>query len=131
MKYLKTDSEKCIGCNTCMSVCSRLYFKEDDPEKSCIRVIAAADGYQLTVCNQCRRCVQECPTLALTVNKQGVVMLNKALCINCLACVAACPTGVMRLYAGGLAPFKCIACGACAKECPADALAVVVEEEKI
>jgi anaerobic carbon-monoxide dehydrogenase iron sulfur subunit len=130
-KYLKTFNEKCIGCNNCMSVCAKLYFKEDNPDKSCIRVAAAgADAYELTVCNQCRRCVQECPTLALTVNKLGVVMLNKALCINCMACAGACPTGVMRAHAGGLTPFKCIACGACARECPSGALAVVNEEEK-
>jgi Fe-S-cluster-containing hydrogenase component 2 len=29
MKYLHTYEEKCNGCNTCMSVCSQLYFKED------------------------------------------------------------------------------------------------------
>ena len=130
MKYLKTFSEKCNGCNICMSVCSKLYFKEDNPEKSAIKVTPAGkNSYALNVCNQCRACVVECPTLALIVNKQGVVMLNKSLCINCLACVAVCPTSTMMTYHGGLAPFKCIACDACAKECPTGALKIEVKED--
>ncbi len=129
MKYLKTITANCNGCNQCMSVCSKLYFKEDNPEKSCIQVGQAADGtYTLSVCDQCRVCVEECPTLAITVSKQGVVMINKTLCINCLACVAACPSATMKTFRGGLVPFKCIACDACAKECPTGALKIEVKE---
>ena len=131
-KKLKTSSEKCIGCEKCMMVCSKLYFKKEEPMLSAIRVQAGAAGndagFTLSVCDQCQRCVQECPVLALTVSKQGVVMLNKSLCINCLACVAACPSGVMRLHRDVLTPFKCIACDACVKECPTDALEIVNEE---
>jgi len=130
MKYLRTFPEKCNGCNICMSVCSKLYFKEDNPEKSAIRVgQSTAGSYTLDACNQCQACVVECPTLALTVNKQGVVMLNKNLCINCLACVAVCPTHTMMTYHGGLVPFKCIACDACVKECPTHALKIEVKEK--
>jgi carbon-monoxide dehydrogenase iron sulfur subunit len=129
MKYLKTIAAECIGCNTCMSVCSKLYFKEDNPQKSAIQVGQAADGaYTLSACNQCQRCVAECPTQAISVNKLGVVMINRALCINCLACVAVCPSGTMRTYHGGLVPFKCIACAACVKECPTGALKIEVKE---
>ena len=130
MKYLRTFPEKCNGCNVCMSVCSRLYFKEDNPEKSAIRMTPAEKAsFVLNVCNQCRACVPECPTLALTISKQGVVMINKTLCINCLACVAVCPTATMMTFHGGLAPFKCIACDACAKECPTGALKIEVKED--
>ena len=130
MKFLKTFTEKCTGCNTCMSVCSKLYFKEDNPEKSAIRVGRAEDGsFTLSVCDQCRVCVAECPTQAISVNKSGVVLINKVLCINCLACVAACPTSTMMTYRAGLVPFKCIACDACAKECPRDALKIKVKEK--
>ena len=129
MKYLKTFAEKCNGCNLCMSVCSQLYFKEDNPEKSAIKVSPSdANSYTLSVCNQCRRCVEECPSQAITINKQGVVMINKALCINCLACVGACPTSTMMTFFGGLVPFKCIACDACARECPSGALKIEVKE---
>ena len=130
MKYLKTIAEECSGCNTCMSVCSKLYFKEDDPGKSAIQVGQTAGGsYTLNACNQCRRCVEECSSQAITVNKQGVVMINKALCIHCLACAGACPTATMMTFRGGLVPFKCIACDACAKECPSGALKIEVKED--
>ncbi len=129
MKYLKLINEKCIGCNTCVSACSNLYFKEDEAEKSCIEVFEEGEGYKLSACNQCGTCVTECPTEALKTNKLGVVMLNKKLCVGCYACVAVCPTNNMRTYDGGMVPFKCIACGVCAKECPADALEIVKEEK--
>lgn len=131
MKYLKTYPEKCIGCNTCMSVCSTLFFKEDNPAKSAIQVLPGDDGgYQLVVCDQrYRKCVEECPTQAVTPNKLGIVLVNKNLCISCFACVAACPIDAMRRMEGGQYPFKCVACGACAKQCPVAALEIVTEED--
>lgn len=129
MKYLKTYDEKCIGCNTCVTACSMLFFKEDDPAKSCIEVIAQGkENFKLSACNQCGSCVDVCPTDALSINKFGVVMMNKKLCSGCYVCVEICPTNNFRTYPEGDMPFKCIACGACARECPADALEIVKEE---
>ena len=129
-KYLKNYDERCIGCDTCMTVCSTLYFKEDSEEKSRIKVEnRGGDEYALLVCDQCQTCVAECPTMALSVTRAGVVILNKSLCIGCYACVAVCPTNVMFTARNEVSPFKCIACGSCAKECPADALEIVTEEE--
>ncbi|MBM4402913.1 MAG: 4Fe-4S binding protein [Candidatus Cloacimonetes bacterium] len=126
-KYLKTHPDRCIGCHACESACSTLYFKEDNAAKSCIRITEAGAGFDMSVCNQCQACVAACPTQALTVNHQGVVMLNKSLCINCLMCVAACPTNSMQHYKDGLYPFKCIACGVCTKSCPVEAIVIVQE----
>lgn len=126
MKVLKTYDEECIGCNTCVTTCSQLFFKEDNPEKSCIEVFPLGnEDFKLSVCNQCGVCVEECPAEALSINKLGVVMLNKKLCSGCMVCVANCPTNNMRVFAQALTPFKCTACGACARECPAEALEVV------
>ncbi len=131
MKYLKVYDEKCIGCNTCVSVCSTLFFKENNAAKSCIRVFPAktdeSGSFTLKVCNQCGSCVDVCPTDALSINKMGVVLLNKKLCTFCYACAAACPTDIMLKHTEGEAPIKCIACGACAKECPAEALEIFQE----
>ncbi|MEF3694720.1 MAG: 4Fe-4S binding protein [Candidatus Cloacimonadota bacterium] len=127
-KLLKTHPDKCIACHLCESVCSRLYFKEDNSAKSCIRIHDDQSPIHMNVCNQCQACVKACPTQALTVNSLGVVMLNKRLCIGCLMCVAACPTNSMMHFDGALSPFKCIACGACAKQCPAEAIKIETEE---
>ncbi len=126
-KYLKTFPDKCIGCHACESICSNLYFKESNTEKSCIKISETASGNAINVCNQCQACVAACPTLALTVNANSVVMLNKALCIGCYMCVAACPTQSMMTYQGGKYPFKCIACGMCAKSCAVEAIKIVQE----
>jgi anaerobic carbon-monoxide dehydrogenase iron sulfur subunit len=129
LKRLMGDGEKCTGCGQCMTACSTLFFKEDDPSRSCIRILDVAEGHHIVVCNQhCRLCVAECSVQALSVNAKGVVVLDRKLCIGCLACVAACPIGAMRFVPGGKNPFKCIACGACATKCPTGAIAVVTEE---
>jgi len=128
VKYLKTYDDKCIGCGLCMTACSTLYFKEDNPELSAIKVIKQSEeDFKLDVCNQCTVCVAECPTQALTINK-GVVYLNKNICIGCYACVAVCPTNTMYTYHLGVEPIKCNSCGVCVKDCPADALEIVTEE---
>ena len=129
MKILKTYDEKCIGCNTCVTACAQLYFKEDSPEKSCIEVFPqGGDNFRLSVCNQCGTCVESCPAEALSISKQGVVMINKKACSACYVCVDACPTNNMRTHPEVTLPFKCISCGVCVRECPAEALEIVKED---
>ena len=128
MKYLKTYDEKCIGCGTCASFCSNLFFKEDNPVKSCIEVFPAegADNFRLRVCSQCGICVEYCPADAISINKQGVVMIGKKQCYGCNVCIDYCPTDNLRTHPEEALPYKCTACGACTKECPAAALEVIV-----
>ncbi len=128
-KVLTTLPENCVACHVCESACSNLYFKVDDSERSCIRITETEQQPEMNVCNQCETCVQTCPTLALSVSPQGVVLVNKALCINCYMCIASCPTGSMFRVQGGLTPFKCIACGVCTKTCPSDAIRVTQQKE--
>ena len=129
VKRLASDTSKCIGCGACMTACSTLFFKVDDPSRACISVTPAEDGSKISVCDQtCRLCVAECPMKALSVSAQGVVLLDRKLCIGCLACVAVCPIGAMKHAPGLTTPFKCIACGACARKCPTGAIAISVEE---
>lgn len=115
---------------TCTSVCSKLYFREENPSKSCIQVNCEPDGgFHLVVCDQeCMACVRECPTLAVTRSKSGAISIDRRKCVGCLACVAACPSGAMRWYPGARVPFKCVACGACARACPKQALEIVSKE---
>lgn len=126
-KYLKNFPEKCIACRVCESTCSQVYFKVNDAEKSCIQISEKAEGNSINVCNQCQACVAVCPTQAIWVTEQGVVMIKKPLCIGCYMCVAACPTQSMRRHKDGLNPFKCVSCGMCAKNCPTEAIKIVTE----
>ena len=130
IKYLATNDKKCVGCLTCTAVCSKLYFREDNPAKSSIQVHDVAGGvYHLVVCDQaCAACVSECPTKAISRAKSGAIVIDRKKCVGCLACVAICPIGAMRWYPGDPVPFKCIACGACARACPKAALEIVTKE---
>jgi len=131
IKYLRLDDAKCVGCMSCTSACSKAYTKEDNPAKSRIQVLGLGSGrFHLVACDQeCRKCVAECPVQAITVNKQGVVMIDKKLCVGCLACVAICPIDAMRYFPAESVPFKCVACGICVKACPKDALEIAEKED--
>ena len=129
MKSLKVKPELCKNCGACELTCSKVQFKEENKEKSAIRVSkkAEGEGCEINVCNQCGECVEVCPTLALYKNKFGVVMIDKEKCVGCFACRGFCPTLSMRIHKDYLEPFKCIACGRCAKECPVEALYISEE----
>ncbi len=133
IRYLHTDDSKCVGCMSCVSVCSKLYFREENPAKSTIQVHELGQGnFHLVACDQsCGACLRECPVQAIRVNAHGVVVIDRKLCVGCLACVAVCPIGAMRWYPGKPTPFKCVSCGACARVCPKAALEVVDRESSM
>jgi ferredoxin len=127
MKYLKTYPEKCTQCHSCEETCAFTFFKEKNFVKSCIKITDEIGSVQIGVCNQCGKCIEMCQPQAISINPQGVVVINKKLCIGCLICVAECPCKVMRYYPEHKTPFKCIACGACVGKCPTGALELVKE----
>ncbi|MHB9022694.1 MAG: NADH-quinone oxidoreductase subunit B family protein [Armatimonadota bacterium] len=43
----------------------------------------------------CQRCVQACPTSAISLLNDGELMLDRGRCIGCSACVQTCPTGTL------------------------------------
>jgi len=139
MKVLIFKPELCDGCRECEKVCSQTWFKEENAEKSAIRISEAAHRasrrfsgevadqpghYQAVVCDQCGECIDVCPTIALVRDKQGIVRIKKPLCVGCLSCVGFCPTEAMCMHADDIVPFKCIACRKCVKVCSTGALAL-------
>ncbi len=125
MKVLKINPHLCSVCGECEKTCSRLYFKDENREKSALRVDICPDNSDVVImktCIQCGECINLCPVGALSRSKTGVVMLKKKDCVGCFACVGFCPHLVMFTHKDLYEPFKCIACGACVKACPADAL---------
>jgi len=127
MKVLEKNSEACIACHACESVCSKTWFKEENPLKSCI-LIGEGTGQngqnKITACTQCGECIQVCPVQALTRDQNGIIRVNKTTCVGCFICVGSCPEYAMMVHKDYIEPFKCIACGLCVKACPADALKI-------
>lgn len=117
-KTLITNSEKCIKCHSCEKACSKAFFKEEDIEKSRIKI---TDG-EINVCNQCGECIKVCSEQALYRNNAGVVVLDSKKCVGCLICVGFCSNLSMRV--SEVKPFKCIACGICVKACNQGALSL-------
>jgi Fe-S-cluster-containing dehydrogenase component len=126
LKKLVADAALCTGCGACEIACSNAYYKEEDREKSAIRVTAAEQGgYTIAVCDQCGVCKDMCSIMALKQAANGVVRLDKKICVGCLICVGECLRDYMRYHDGLPTPFKCIACGICVKQCPSRALSIV------
>ncbi|MGM5484288.1 MAG: RnfABCDGE type electron transport complex subunit B [Nanobdellota archaeon] len=87
-------------------------------------------------------CVDACRFGALSLDKNGLPVVDKEKCVACGECVKACPKGLFELVPGNkkihvLCSSKdkagdvtktcrvgCIACRACEKACPADAIHV-------
>jgi len=122
MKFIQAFHGKCEGVRACERICSKTFFKKEDPALSAIRVETKGGKFAVNVCNQCGACIEVCPVQALYRNKAGTVMLKKDICVGCFMCVGFCPTGSMRRAPGQKEPFKCVACGACVKACPHEAL---------
>ena len=129
MKKLTVSKEyPCKACLSCVRACSEAFYKQFDPDLSCIRITAKPDGEpKVNSCIMCGKCARTCPEGAISQNAKGVYMIDKKKCVACGKCVEVCPMHVMVLAPGAANASKCIACGICAKACPMGILAV---EEK-
>lgn len=123
-KLVVTDKTACKACLACVIACSEAFYKEFDPDKSCIRIEAKGDAVVTKTCIQCGKCARNCEAGAIKQNAKGVYMIDKKLCTGCGKCVEVCPMGVMVKAEDKPTSSKCIACGICAKACPMGILEV-------
>ena len=125
-KLMVKKNEACMACLQCVQACSEAFYKEFDPDLSCIQIVAGKNGAAKPMtCIQCGKCMKVCEHEAITQNpKTGIYMINKKKCVSCGKCVEVCPMKVMVQKADGPAS-KCIACGICVKACPMEILEIV------
>lgn len=122
MKYIEKNTELCTSCGECEKTCSKMWFKEECREKSCIKVDSDGADHKITVCSQCGECIEICPVQAIYRDKTGIVRVKKDICVGCFMCIGYCPEGAMFMHEDYTEPFKCTSCGQCVKTCPSGAL---------
>ncbi len=92
-------------------------------ESSCIKVSSIGGisrGFAVYVCRGCidPPCSRACPEDALSVRKNGGVLLKEDRCNGCGACVKACIFDAIGWNSKKNKPVICIQCGECARNCP-------------
>ncbi|HEX9401472.1 MAG TPA: 4Fe-4S dicluster domain-containing protein [Anaeromyxobacter sp.] len=133
------DTEKCIGCGSCVRACKAEngvpdgYFRTwverylvapdashvDSPNGGLDGFAPVQTAFEPTksffvpkLCNHCKEtpCVQVCPVGASYRTKDGVVLVDGKSCIGCGYCVQACPYGSRFLSPETHTAEKCTWC---------------------
>lgn len=113
------DMTRCVGCKTCQVACKDKNNLDLDVNYRFVRtfetgVFPNPDIYHYAgTCNHCEdpACVKGCPTGAMYVNSDGIVLHNDDDCIGCHYCTWNCPYGVPQIFESGITG-KCDMCQA-------------------
>ena len=137
---LHTDASLCHGCQACALGCS--LWHEGECNLSLSRVLVTKDmeryEFNIQVCQNCESqdCVAVCPSEALVINRQGIVVLVEENCTQCGNCVDACPYQAVFYNETLDKYFKCDMCAGrtegplCVALCPVGALTLVKRTAK-
>ena len=127
-KILKPkEMNKCLGCFTCMNVCSVVNRKNHSLTKSAIKVRTTGgmtSRFIAIVCLGCEEpaCMEVCPSGALEKRAGGGVLLKADKCIGCKRCESACIMRAVNFDEDTKKPIICRHCGMCATYCPHNCL---------
>jgi len=130
------DVDKCLGCFTCMNVCSAVNQKNHSLEKSAIHVRTTggmASRFVVVVCLGCLEpaCMEVCPSNALVLRDGGGVLLVQEKCIGCRSCVDNCIMHAVFFDEETNKPIICRHCGVCTRFCPHACLQMIGAEEAL
>lgn len=130
MRLSVVDTERCVGCQSCMFACARRSGVGGLARTSiAVRSVGGMErGFVVVVCRACEDppCSRVCPTEALKARGGGGVRFKATECIGCGHCRDACVLGAVFWDEEGNKPVICNYCGYCAEFCPHG----VLEKEK-
>ncbi len=128
---ISVDAKKCTGCRNCELVCYFARSKVFNPRKARIKVVSLAHiGFNSpVVCLLCKRprCVEVCPTAALSRTETGIIVVDEEKCDGCRICVDECIVGAISFDEEAGLPLICDLCDGkpvCIDWCPTGALAL-------
>jgi Fe-S-cluster-containing dehydrogenase component len=153
-KYILADVKKCLGCRCCEQACAdangnRPYWDLLEsgiplsPNINILYIFLKDKNYPImaqSVCRQCEDapCVKICPVKAISVNPDGIKVIDKRRCIGCHSCSIVCPFGAVYIPDKHAVATKCTLCierkgaegqPACIEACPNGALKLVNTKE--
>ena len=124
------NQDICLGCGSCVSVCS--IFHEGAVDEALARISLErrifSIEYLVHFCRQCHHaeCYYACPEGAINVDqKTGARVIDESLCTGCRSCIEACPFDMISFSDERNVALKCDFCGGepqCVKFCPTGAL---------
>ncbi len=137
-RILYIDTQRCMGCRACETVCKLENDLPAGPRYTMVAEVETGSGlteklnFLPVPCQHCgdAPCVRACPTGALYKRADGIVLVEQSKCIGCHECLMACPFGVPQFGESGRMQ-KCTMCvhridegslPACAANCPAEAI---------
>ncbi|MCP4300500.1 MAG: 4Fe-4S dicluster domain-containing protein [Gammaproteobacteria bacterium] len=132
----------CIGCGLCGEVCPRkcIQFRQRDGG---VQVSTPYIDPEQKACTLCAKCMQVCPTDALTVVPvrevdMGIAQIDRGACYPwvdtgiCGACVSICPLGEAAIRFELWNQYRpvvlrgCVGCGLCVEVCPHPSLPIKI-----
>ena len=131
---ISVDSGKCTGCNSCELACYFARAHTFNPKKARIKVVPLDYlGFSNpVVCLLCKkpRCVEVCPTGALSQTEVGTIQVDEEKCVGCEDCLEVCVFKGMEMHddIAEVNQERCLGCGRCDEVCPNDAISIIFND---
>lgn len=107
---LLIDKDSCMGCHACEIACKQEHNLGLGPRL--VRVIEQSPDFIPIYCHHCENppCKEVCSVKAISINDQGIVLIDSELCIGCKECIKACNYEAMQFDDNQEVAVKCDLC---------------------